>query len=44
MLLISNIMCYELAFNVAVQYGILHHKLVDGEGMAPDRIALQMPA
>lgn len=30
---------YELAFNVAVQHGILHHKHKDGEGMSPDRIA-----
>lgn len=39
MLLISNIMCCELAYNVAVQYGILHHRLEDGEGMSPDGIA-----
>ncbi len=40
MLLISDIMCYELAFDVAVQHGILHHKLEDGEGISPDGIAV----
>lgn len=39
-----NIMCCELAFYVAVQYGILHHKLKDREGMSPDRITSHEPA
>lgn len=32
MLLIWNVMYYELAFDVAVKHGILQHKLEDGEG------------
>lgn len=43
MLLISKYHC-ELAFYVAVQYGILHHELKDRKGMSPDRIASHEPA
>lgn len=30
----------DLAFNDAVQYGILHHKHKVIEGMSPDRVVL----
>lgn len=40
----SNIMSYELAFIVAVQYCILHHQLKYVEGTSPDSIAVHKPA
>lgn len=43
-LLTPNIKCFELVLYVAVQFGILHHKHPDREGMSPDRNALHEPA